>query len=196
MFNIANNYGVMGIDYSLSSPAACYHPLDIPFSVDNCSWLLVTKDKKQLGYKLDGRIKFITQPENILTDDQSRYSFIAEHFADFAKNTRHVAIEGYAMGATGRVFHIAENTAVLKHLLWKQSTQLDIIPPKTLKKLATGNGNADKNVMYAEWLKQTGIDLFSELGYNKPTKKIGSPISDIVDSWFICKYIYEKVTNL
>jgi len=55
-----------------------------------------------------------------------------------------VFMEGYAFGATGRVFQIAENTGSLKYQLWKEGLGYDVYPPSMIKKFATGKGNANK----------------------------------------------------
>ena len=45
---------------------------------------------------------------------------------------------------TGRVFHIAENTGVLKYKLWKAGKPLEVIPPTTIKQFATGEATHQK----------------------------------------------------
>ena len=59
-----------------------------------------------------------------------------------------VALEDYAFAAKGRVFHIAENTGILKYKLFQQGIPLETISPSAVKKNATGKGNADKEMMY------------------------------------------------
>ena len=56
---------------------------------------------------------------------------------------------------------------------------------------ATGKGNADKDKMYEAFLKETKIDLKKLFD----TEKVGNPISDIVDSYFIQKVGYENSTS-
>ena len=57
-----------------------------------------------------------------------------------------------------------------------------------LLKSATGKGNADKDMMYNAFVKETNIDLKSIF----ETEKVGNPISDIADSYFIQKVGYEN----
>jgi Holliday junction resolvasome RuvABC endonuclease subunit len=102
-----------------------------------------------------------------------------------------VAIEGYAYGAQGRVFHIAENTGILKYKLYEASIPLEVVTPSHVKKLASGKGNADKTMMYESFLKETGIKLKDTISPNK--KDIGNPVSDIVDAYYICKNLYLKL---
>lgn len=99
-----------------------------------------------------------------------------------------ILIEDYSMGSKGKVFHIAENTEVLQYNLFLMKKKYEKIPPTSLKKWATGKGNADKEKMYERFLEIEGIDLKAMLGLTKAD----SPLSDIVDAYFLTKYIYEN----
>ena len=102
-----------------------------------------------------------------------------------------IALEGYSMGSKGKVFHIAENTGVLKYKIYNAGIPLEIIPPTSLKKFATGKGNADKDSMHQKFMRDSGIDLKSKITPDKT--KVGNPVSDIVDSYYICKFLYDKI---
>lgn len=95
-----------------------------------------------------------------------------------------VAIEGYAFGAVGRVFQIAENAGLLKYKLWKEGIEYTVPAPTEIKKFATGKGNANKDMMLEAFNEETGVDIRAKLdiikGYN--------PISDIVDAYYIAKF--------
>jgi crossover junction endodeoxyribonuclease RuvC len=56
-----------------------------------------------------------------------------------------VTIEGYAMGARGRVFDIGELGGVIRLALHRMDTDFLVVPPSTLKQFATGKGNANKD---------------------------------------------------
>lgn len=61
-----------------------------------------------------------------------------------------VCIEGYAMGAKGRVFHIGEWGGVARlALLERGRCAVLTLPPSNLKSFATGKGNAPKEYMIA-----------------------------------------------
>ena len=94
--------------------------------------------------------------------------------------------------ANGRVFNIAENTGILKYKLYQLGIPITVIPPTEAKKFATGKGNADKNAMYVSWLKETGTNIKTLLTPNK-TESV-SPVSDVVDSYFLCKMLYNNLT--
>jgi hypothetical protein len=51
--------------------------------------------------------------------------------------------------------------------------------------LATGKGNADKESMFKSFLHETGVDLQQIITPSKTL--LGSPVTDIVDSFYICK---------
>lgn len=129
-----------------------------------------------------------------LTDwnsDEHRYETIADWAIDIVMGCSHVALEGYAYSASGKVFQIAENTGILKYKLYELSIPVTIIPPTEVKKFATGKGNADKNAMYSAWSHETGVDLKTLLTPKRADSV--SPVSDIVDSYYICKRMFESL---
>jgi hypothetical protein len=107
------------------------------------------------------------------------------------KRKTYVGLEDYALGARGKVFEIAENTGLLKYKLRKNNIPFQLIAPTTIKKFATGKGNADKTKMYEAWMKETDYDIQKILTPKRT--KLGSPVSDIVDSYYILKYIIQEV---
>ena len=100
---------------------------------------------------------------------------------------KEVFIEGYAYGMTSNRAPIYENTAILKHRLWKNKLPFTMYPPTVIKKFATGKGNANKEQMYEAFVDEllTPTDLKERL--TPKAKKVINPISDIVDSYFITK---------
>ena len=70
----------------------------------------------------------------------------------------------------------------MKYKLSKFKTEL--IPPTVIKKFATGKGNASKEDMLEAWKNEpNNFELIQESG---------NPASDIIDSYFICKYGFEN----
>jgi len=105
-------------------------------------------------------------------------------------DTLAIAIENYSYGSKGQaLFQIAENCGILKYRLAEEKYKYSVIVPSVVKKLATGKGNADKEMMYEQFCKDTKTDLKKLLD----TTKANNPISDIVDSWYIAKAYYEKI---
>lgn len=79
-------------------------------------------------------------------------------------------VEGYSHGSSGMRESIAEWGGVLRLTLYENNLQIIDVPPKTLKKFATGNGNADKILM--------GVQLMKEFGMEYPT-------SDQTDAYWL-----------
>ena len=100
-----------------------------------------------------------------------------------------IFIEGYSFGSKGQgLFQIAENCGILKYRLQEQNIPYETVVPSVVKKGATGKGNADKDMMYEAFVKETKTDLKKIFD----TEKVGNPISDIVDSYYIQKVGHEN----
>ena len=95
-----------------------------------------------------------------------------------------IFIEGYSFGSKGQgLFQIAENCGILKYRLQEENIPYETVVPSVVKKHATGKGNADKDKMYEAFVNETKIDLKKIFD----TEKVGNPVSDIVDSYYIMK---------
>ena len=90
----------------------------------------------------------------------------------------------------GRVFHIAENTAIMKYVLWEKGIPCTAFKPNEVKRFATGNGNSDKQLMCTQFETETGIKLDTLLSLSG--KSSWNPKSDIADSYFIAKCGFDK----
>lgn len=176
---------ICGIDYSLTSPSICIFDGDV-WTIDNCKFYWLNGKKKT--QKIFNQFNGCAYPEwNI---DLERYDNISEWVLKFTSSVSSVFIEGYSMASKGKVFNIAENAGILKYKLYKLNIPLFLIPPKTAKKFATGNGNANKEMMVEQFFKETSIDLCSILDM-----KVTNPIDDIVDSYFMCKYGFTNLSR-
>ena len=187
----------VGIDYSMSCPALCIHK----GGAFTFHYLAPAKkyegDFKEFDMEFEkpnifGHIKpdFLTQEQRF--DDISNWALSCiEKACGNEKGLNEpmkVVIEGYAMGAKGKVFHIAENAGLLKHKLWKHRIDFDSPAPTTVKKFATGKGNANKEAMYEAFYEDTGVDLEKVLD----CKRDKNPVNDIVDAYWMCKYGMEN----
>jgi Holliday junction resolvasome RuvABC endonuclease subunit len=97
------------------------------------------------------------------------------------------------MGSKGKVFNIAENTGVLKYKLFRSGIPLSIYPPSSVKKFATDKGNAKKEDMYKSFVKETKKQIMYAL--SPKAKKVSNPVSDVVDSYYICKMLYKEISE-
>lgn len=179
----------VGIDYSMTSPAVCIHR-GVSFSVNNCTIYFLTKKKK-----LEGNSHFLSGDFYPDYEDQERYNFLSKWVIEKLwreESPIKIAIEDYSYGSKGRVFHIAENTGLLKHKLWKIGLSWEAVPPTVLKKFATEKGNADKAQMEVAFVKETGYNPKQMLGM---TEKQWNPSSDIIDSFYLCKWSFYASQN-
>lgn len=174
---------VGGIDYSMTSPALCVYNTDSgEFKFDNCTFYFLTQSKK---YEID--------TENIhgmlfeYGDEMQRYDIISSYFLDriMENEVDKVYMEDYSMGSKGRVFHIAENTGVLKYRMWSFGIPFQTIPPTVIKKFASGKGNANKERMQEVFEEQNEVKLKQLFNM---TDKQWNPSSDLIDAYYICKY--------
>jgi Holliday junction resolvasome RuvABC endonuclease subunit len=77
--------------------------------------------------------------------------------------------------------------------MWRNDLPFETVPPSLVKKFATGRGNAKKEEMYNSFVNETGVNLHSLL--TPDLNSIKSPISDIVDAYYICKYLHNDISS-
>ena len=173
----------VGIDYSLSSPSICIYEEKGGSFFEDCRFFFLTDLKKchVKSNKYDGR------PHKEWKCDEERYWNITNWVLSVIEPNDTILLEGYSMASTGRVFAIAENAGLLKFHLWTRKNPVVIFPPTVIKKFASGSGRADKKILEEFFIKETGEDIRALLDL---TPKQENPISDIIDSYFICKKGY------
>lgn len=76
-------------------------------------------------------------------------------------NPQLVVIEGpaFGIGKTTSLFQLGELSGILKANLYAINQTFRIVPPTTLKKWATGKGNAPKNIMILQIYKKFGVEF-------------------------------------
>lgn len=178
----------VGFDYSMSTPAMCILP-DEEASWSKSTTYFLTDTKKFAGvFGTQRGFQLIGENHNPYTSQEQRFDNIARYFLYWIPKPAEtfIAIEDYSMGSKGKVFHIAENTGHMKYLLWHYNYRgFLLIPPTVIKKFATGKGNAKKEQMFQAFSEAQGIDLSKIMGQEG---KLASPVTDIVDAYFIAKY--------
>lgn len=104
-----------------------------------------------------------------------------------------VAIEGYSMGSKGQaIFDLGELGGVLRHAIWSLGLPWVDIAPNSLKKYATGRGDADKTRMVvaardrldyggyspdeadALWLRAAGRQILGDPVIKLPALNVGA----------------------
>lgn len=102
-----------------------------------------------------------------------------------------IRIEGYSFGSKGNSFIdlVTYNTFLKVKLIQKWGHCISVVPPKSLKKLYTGNGNATKCDMIRAFLKsenpfeQSFREKLIELNLNVDGEfVIPKPVDDLIDS--------------
>ena len=179
---------IAGIDYSLNGPAICVFNGNNHFVFEKCEFYFLTNTKKYANTffrNIHGRVF------DEYEEECERYDTISDWVMKIITGCDQVGLEDYAYGAQGRVFHIAENTGILKYKCYEASIPVEVFSPSHIKKLATGKGNADKTQMYESFIKETSIHLQNIITPNK--KDIGNPVSDIVDSFYVCKSLFTQM---
>ena len=183
----------VGIDYSMNAPAVCIHTGN-NWNPDNCKFYWHTNVKKcQIKTNsLQGDptpVYNCADDLNSLERWEANANWIIGILNDLKDDIKIIGLEGYSYGSKGSLpFSIAENTAILKYKL-KQMVplKLKIFSPGAIKKYATTKGNAKKMQMFESFIADSGIDLIKYIN----SKPESNPISDIVDSYWICKYALE-----
>lgn len=176
---------LVGIDYSMTCPAVCVYSAN---GNPRMRWFYIN----DLAVPVHVGARFSSVPPSAYTNPTHRYLHLASKTIEFIKsiepdfNLVNVGLEDYAFGARGRVFHIGENTGILKLKLIEAglaSKNLEVIAPTVVKKIATGKGNAKKEPVVEAFHRDTGIDLMRVFTPNR--KNVGSPVSDLADSFYV-----------
>lgn len=138
------------------------------------------------GVAGDGWTEVIKPPANCRSHD--RLYLIKNRLRDFTRHAALVVVEGPSYGNQGRQSGHHERAGLwwlVAHDLWCHGTPVAVAPPATVKRYATGKGNADKdtvllaaarrfpwfvgdnNAADALWLAAAGFD------------RLGHPLADM-----------------
>ena len=188
-----------GIDYSLTSPAICV-------------WK-ETNDNRQFNFNMCDvyyletaqRLKRAT-PHEILNlhagiypewnTEEQRHDLLSDWAMNIIDGCE-VFIEGYAFATSGKSYvrSVAENSGLLKHKMYKANQSFTSIPPTVIKKYATDKGNANKELMCDAFYEESDTPANLQKILRPKSSKLTNPTTDIIDSYWICKYGWEKINN-
>lgn len=188
-----------GIDYSMSSPSICVWDSNTELKFKNCLVYNFGNWSRCSYFQGDrGNISILKQPT--FSCNEERFSNLAAWVKAvmIENNVDKVVMEGYSYGSKGNTFEIGENTALMKNALYTLKIPFAVTDPNTVKMLATGKGNAGKDLMYQAFTEQEGVCLERQLGYHtlgdskvdiklkeKPWEL--KPVDDCIDSFFVLK---------
>ena len=186
---------VAGIDYSLTSPAICvWRETDgnRHFNFDMCDvyYLENAQRLKRATPHENVNIHAETYPE--WETEEQRHDLLSDWTMDIISGCQ-VFLEGYAFATSGKshVRSVAENSGLLKHKMYKERIPFTSVPPSVIKKYATGKGNANKDLMYVAFSEETDIPSELHKTLRPKSNKLMNPTTDIVESYWICKYGWE-----
>jgi Holliday junction resolvasome RuvABC endonuclease subunit len=182
---LTKEYFIAGIDYSLSSPA-----ITLGFNSKIHCFFFVNNQKKIPSQLSFGQFELHPTIKKTFEGNQlERYKYLSswtvEIFDEYKIETAY--IEDYSFGSSGSsVLNIAENCGIMKYRLQSSlGVEINLVSPKSIKKFASGSGNANKEQMETNFIQETQFNIRDVL--NQTTKQM-NPSSDIIDSYFIYRY--------
>jgi hypothetical protein len=192
---------IIGIDFSINSTAVAikkdngeidlfsfvpnYKKGSKPFEIhDKFTGLIVTQSYIKPKKSTDS----IEEQTNKLINADQLSGIIMSILDIYEEPVEEIRIEGFSYGSKGNSFIdlITYNTYLKVKLIQKYGHIIKVIPPKTLKKLYTGNGNATKCDMLRFYTNSTESRFNEELKkldiIREEEFKIPKPIDDIIDA--------------
>ena len=179
---------ICGIDYSISSPAVVKAVLDDNYEINSIDYLSFSSVKKQCNSDK----KLVYNNRKDFRHDMQRFQFLRDEVEKFIYSDNiipsYIAMEGYAMGGMGKVFNIAEATALTKCMIFDRGTPLRIYTPSAIKKFATLSGDAGKVSMFKAFKEDESP--FINLNHLEDMK---NPQEDIIDAYWIMKLLLTEL---
>lgn len=173
---------MIGVDYSLTSPAICILPDDPEARFEQSQIHFLTPVKKAAKVRTKNLIGYEFPQYTCFQDRIGKISQWAISVIREAKPEL-IYLEGYSYASVGNSFDIAENTGLFKHKLHLIGIDVKLVAPTTLKKFATTKGNATKPAMAAAFWEENNVDIKKELGLTSE-----NPSSDIVDAYYLARF--------
>lgn len=177
---------IAGLDFSITCPSLCIYSQDLDFKYENVIFYFnqFRPAKKEIQrWNTTKLSNIVPNAQKEFSTDFDRYYYLADWILSLCHlhDVKEVIIEGYALGAKGKVFNIAEATSLVKFFLLMADINIKMLPPTVNKKIFTGKGNANKEKMINAFNNMNKIDI-SEIFFSKKELTC-SPVSDIVDSY-------------
>lgn len=104
--------------------------------------------------RCDG-VRVLVPPKDLR--GMERLLYLEEAILERAADAELVVLEGYSFGSRGRaVVDIGELGGVIRLALYRRGIRFVDVPPATLKRYATGKGNASKEEVLAAAIRRLG----------------------------------------
>lgn len=178
----------IGLDLSINSTGVCVRNIDdgktiyyiigskftkktLDYQQDNLNF--IQYDKQQPPSSMEYHMKEAVKTGNIYRIIQELRSILLLHHPDVA------AIEGVSFQSNGSVLDLCGLNYMVRMTLEEMGIKYYIVSPTQNKKYATGNGQAEKDVMISAWNKI------------EPTMRDVSKfikIDDLADAYFLARY--------
>jgi hypothetical protein len=192
---------IIGIDFSINSTAITISNEKgivmmsfVPnYESGKSAWKVhdaISKFVQIHSYKKDGSSKNSIEDQRIKLRNANNLSdqIINAIGAENLKRVEKINIEGFSYASKGNSFIdlITYNTFLKTKLFQIVGDKIFVVPPKTLKKWYTGNGNATKCGMLRSYLEKNNNDLTSKIRevckIEDGEFNIPKPLDDLVDS--------------
>jgi Holliday junction resolvasome RuvABC endonuclease subunit len=180
----------IGIDFSISSPCVCFWNTKQQHLFENCEFFFLHSKRSITKINFPNNIHYSESSES--KDNSVRFAENATLLTSEIKkrldNVKKyvIMLEGYSMGAKGRLFDIGEATGIFKLFLSQENIKPLVIAPTQIKKLATGKGNSNKFQMLEKFMEiNTSLHNSEWIDVLTTEKHIQPPLTDLVDSFFI-----------
>jgi Holliday junction resolvasome RuvABC endonuclease subunit len=171
---------IIGIDYSVTSPA-------IVAKIDGGYKFFCYRQKKKHKV-MHADLVMLEYP--LYNSAEQRFDLLASGLLGavekHAGRPSSAFIEAYAYSGSGMITTIAEATGCIKQMLYKSGVGYTPLIASSIKKHASGKGNASKREMVDAFKKEYGQCPYTWFDIKDDGKeKIPSPVSDIVDAYFV-----------
>jgi hypothetical protein len=191
---------IVGIDFSINSTAVCLKSADeiklfsfVPNYKKTLSAFKMHEEISEfvdiVSYQKESSVKDPIEDQSVKLSNADILSYtIIKSIKPFIEGIPDIRIEGFSFGSKGNSFIdlITYNTFLKTKLILEWGHCISVVSPKTVKKLYTGNGNANKVDMIKKYLEigsGTFHEKLSSLNLKlEPNSTIPKPLDDLVDS--------------
>jgi len=172
---------IVGLDLSINGSGCVSLTLDDNLDIIDKDFRTFTTVKKNATDKI---IHYNKKKD--FDDYIEQNIWMTKQIINFCSLGQYVAIEDYAYGAMGAVFHIGEFCGYVKHCLYEQEYIMRLYEPTTVKKFII-RGNADKILIEEEYDKLPKKEKFAEIEDLPRGGK--SPRCDVIDAYNLAKLL-------
>lgn len=173
---------ICGLDLSLNGSGCVMFELDKNLDITDHQYLAFTQVKKNSTKD----ILYFSKKQ--FKNDFEQNKWTRDNIINFCQHAEYCAVEDYAFGAKGRVFHIGEGIGLFKISLYDAGHKLRLYDPCSIKMFACDNGTAKKEDMCDAHDKKQGNPLRLQF-----LPRFGSPKEDIVDAYFIARLLQTEL---